>query len=716
MLRLKTLGSPVVEGSRGPLPGTAGQPKALALLALLAVAYERGLSRDRLVGYLWPDVPPKTAAHRLNQLLYALRRDLGSNDLFLGSSALRLNPDMVATDLADFAAALRRGELEQAMALYGGPFLDGFYLDEAPEFERWMEQERARLTKGYVSALETVASQAAGRTDLAAAVEWRRKLAQVDPLDSGAALRLVEVLNAAGSPGAALQVARVHQALRRQELDAAPDPAIAALVAQIRGPAPAHVPAVPAGPLRRHATTAVAVLPFVNMSPEPDNEYFSEGMSEALSNALAKIDGLHVASRTSACSFKDKREDVREIGQRLGVGALLEGSVQRAGTRLRITAQLIGTENGYQLWSAVYDRKLADVFDIQDELARAIVDALKLRLAGSGEEPVVQPGTKDLTAYTEYLRGQYWSSKRTPEGLRRAVKCYVSACTGDPAYALAYAGLAQTYHLLAIYGVEHPRDVYPMARVAARRAIELNESLAEAHVAAGCVALCYDWDWPRAEREFRRAIELNDNHAQAHHWLAWCMLIRGSTDDAVAVVRRAMELEPLSPIIHARGGQILAYANRNAESEAASLRALELDPSFGVAFETLSTTYTRREAGRYQEAAETLSRDAGAPGSVARYFLPWVHALMGHYDEAWRLLSELDLDPVNGRSPPTYSVQWLVAVHAALGDSEGAFRWLQRAVVDRVFSPTLPNVEEEFAPLRSDPRFATFQAAVGLPR
>jgi TolB-like protein/Tfp pilus assembly protein PilF len=487
----------------------------------------------------------------------------------------------------------------------------------------------------------------------------------------------------------------------------------AAAFAQALGGRSGHHTAV-AGARRLAIAATIAVLPFVNLSPASDDEYFSDGMSEELINALTKVGRLHVASRTSAFAFKGKTTDVREIGQRLGVGAVLEGSVRRSGTRLRITAQLVSTEDGYHLWSETYDREVGDVFAVQDELSRAIVDALQLQLTKSEDRLLVQPATQNLAAYTDYLRGRYYSSKRSPEGLRRAVECFTSAVAADPSYALAHAGLAESYHLLAIYGVLPPREVYPKARSAATRAIELNELLPEAHVPAGCVALCFDWKWAAAERELRRAIELNGSHAQAHHWLAWCLLITGRAADAAAAARRAMELEPLSPIIQARAGHILAYAGQSAESEAAILRALELNPQFLPAIETLSTLYTRRRVGRYKEAAEALSRVADVPGSNARYFLPWVCVLMGHVEEARQRLKALDFDPAEGRGPPTYTVVWLVAAHASLGDTDEAFRWLERAVADRVFTAPLIGVEEECDPLRGDPRFAALEAAVGL--
>jgi tetratricopeptide (TPR) repeat protein len=423
---------------------------------------------------------------------------------------------------------------------------------------------------------------------------------------------------------------------------------------------------------------------------------------------------LQVASRTSAFAFKGQTTDVREIGRRLGVSTVLEGSVRRMGARLRITAQLVSTESGYHLWSEAYDREVADVFAVQDELSRSIVDALKLQLTRSEDRPLVQPATQNLAAYTDYLRGRYWSAKRDPEDLQLAVKCFTSAVAADPGYALAHAGLAECYHLLAIYGVLPPKEAYPKARSAAARAIDLNELLPEAHVPAGCVALCYDWNWAAAERELRRAIELNGNHAQAHHWLAWCLLITRRTADAVAAARRAMEIEPLSPPIQARAGHILAYAGESAESEAGILRALELNPTFLPAIETLATLYTRRRVGRYQEAAEALTRVVDVPSSNARYFLPWVYALLGRPDEARLKLKALDLHPT-GRGPPTYTVVWLLAAHATLGDKDEAFRWLERAVTDRVFTAPLMNVEEECEPLRSDPRFAALEAAVGLP-
>jgi tetratricopeptide (TPR) repeat protein len=328
----------------------------------------------------------------------------------------------------------------------------------------------------------------------------------------------------------------------------------------------------------------------------------------------------------------------------------------------------------------------------------------------------VQPATPSLQAYTFYLKGRSAAVKRSPEGLRAAAEYFNHAVEADPGYALAYAGLAEAYHLLAIYGVTLPRETYPRARLAGQKALALNDQLAEAHLAASYSPLCFEWDWKAAELECRRAIELGPSLTQAHHWLAWCPVITGHKAEAAAVARRAMELEPFATVIHARAGHILAYAGFVEESEAASLRALELDPHSFVALETLATTYSRRAVGRYDEAVDVLIRASQTPGSTAPYFLPWVHAVRGDHRGARQCLEALQLDPRNDHIPPTYTSMWIVGALGALGAMDEAFRWLDRAIANRVFAGPMLGVEETYDTLRADPRFPMSLRAVGLDR
>jgi TolB-like protein len=391
MLRLRTLGGAVVQGESGPLGGAAAQRKSLALLALLAPGSERGMSRDKIVTYLWPDAEPVRAAHGMSQLLYALRRELGAEDLVLGTSELRLNPAVMTSDVAEFVAARRAGDLEQAVSLYGGPFLDGFYLTDAAEFERWVENERAGLARDYAEALETLAAQASVRGEHRQAAAWWRRLADHDPLSSRVTVHLMSTLAAAGNRAEAIEQARAYQDLIQRELDAEPNPAIIALAEQLRRKPAAAAPAVDRGA----ADLSIAVLPFASLSESAANNYFAEGLGEELMSALARVKGVRVVARSSAATLRNSDLDVREIGSRLGVRAFVEGTVRQADNRLRLSVRLVDAADGCHLWSERYEREVDETFAVQDQLTQAIVAGMqealgRLRQATSSESG--QPG------------------------------------------------------------------------------------------------------------------------------------------------------------------------------------------------------------------------------------------------------------------------------------------------------------------------------------
>jgi eukaryotic-like serine/threonine-protein kinase len=455
---------------------------------------------------------------------------------------------------------------------------------------------------------------------------------------------------------------------------------------------------------------ALAVLPFVNMSRDPENEYFSDGLTEELIGAFTKIPGLRVASRTSAFAFKGKGLDVREIGERLNVTVVLDGSVRRSGERLRLSAQLIGTGDGYHIWSETYDRHLADIFEIQDELSRAIVGALKVKLVGS-QTAVLRPPTTNLVAYNAYLRGRFFWNKRTPDAFRKGIECFEQAIAADPGYALPHAGIADSYHTLAIYGVVPPMEAYPKARAAAIRTLELDGQRAEAHTSSAYVSLCFDWDFPEAEQAFKRAIELDPAYAPAHHWNAWHWIIRGRKDKAVAEARRAMELEPLSPLMQVRPGQILRYAGELDEAFAAAQRAAELDPTFWPAYEQMGAILMQRQ--QFGEAVDILRRGAPYPGSLTPYLLPWLHALAGQTSEAQTLLDRLRRDPATARFPG-YSGGFVAAALGTMGDLDDGFRWIDRLYDERQFIILLARIEPCFAAFRDDPRYDSLVRRVGL--
>lgn len=375
MLRIRMLGGAVVEGTAGAILGAAAQRKSLALLALLAATGDRGMSRDKIVAYLWPETDPERASHRLTQLLYALRRDCGADDLFAGSSELRLSPARVESDVQQFAAARSAGAFEEAVGLYFGPFLDGFFLADAPEFERWIDNERAGLSGDYAEALEALAAEAGARGDQQRAAHWWQRLANHDPLSSRVTVHLMSALAAAGNRAAALERARAYQESLQRELEASPNPAVLALAERLRRH-PMEDPVRPAAPVR----LLIAVLPFANLSPPPRNDRFAEGLTEELTSALAQLEGVGVAARTSVNVIQTAGIDAREIGNRLNVRALVEGSVRQSGNQVRLHAQLVDVTDGCSLWSARYERLVEDAFAVQDELTGLIVQGVSAAL------------------------------------------------------------------------------------------------------------------------------------------------------------------------------------------------------------------------------------------------------------------------------------------------------------------------------------------------
>ena len=447
--------------------------------------------------------------------------------------------------------------------------------------------------------------------------------------------------------------------------------------------------------------TSIAVLPFVNMSAERENEYFSDGMTEELINALSKVEGLRVAARTSAFAFKGKEADVREVGEKLRVATVLAGSVRRAGTRLRVTAQLMDAKQGVQLWSETYDRELADVFAVQDELSRAIVGALRVTLAGEQDEPLVSRPTESLEAYHLYLQGRYSWNQRTEAGLKQAVRYFERAITMDSDYAQAYAGLADAYVLLPERGPTRPAEVYPKAEAAALRALALDSTLAEAHTSLGYVLEVKEWEWQGAEQAFRRAIALNPSYATAHHWYGECLSVTGRPDEALAELERALSLDPLSPQIRAQTGLQL-YRMRRYDAAIARLRnTLDLHPRSAQAHDWLGRTYLLKgmhaEAITEMEAAVNLA----ARGSWELATLAYVYAVTDRREKAHGIRVELE-----ERSRHQYvSPLAFARIFTGLGEKDKAFAWLDKAVDAHDPNLLFGVFDQLWDPLRSDPRY-----------
>ena len=456
---------------------------------------------------------------------------------------------------------------------------------------------------------------------------------------------------------------------------------------------------------------SIAVLPFVNIGADPNNEPFSDGMSEELITALANVDGLRVTARTSAFSFKGKQVDVREIGNKLNVSYVLEGSVRRAGSQLRVSAQLINAATGYHLWSDEYDRDARDVFAVQDEIARAIVGALRVKLSGAATTALVKPPTENPEAHDLYLKGRYFFAKRDSTSLRKAQDFFGQAIQKDSSYALAWSGLSDAYSHIGVFGYVPPRVVYANAKAAALRALELDSALAQAHTSLGFIALFYDWDWPTAGRQLDRALALDPRYPDAHLFHGWYFVATNRMDDAIREVQTAVNLDPFSSVNNARLATMLFLARRYDEVLAQSRRVMELDSMFQghVGRAELARAYLW--LGR---CAESLAALKGAPGLAVvmwRGLLGYTYARCGRRAQGLAELARLRAEARKGRYVSHYS---LAMIHAGLGDNERALAELDSAYVERPWPMFTLRVDPTFDGLRAEPRFGRLLKKVGL--
>jgi TolB-like protein/Tfp pilus assembly protein PilF len=442
---------------------------------------------------------------------------------------------------------------------------------------------------------------------------------------------------------------------------------------------------------------SIAVLPFVNMSGDRENEYFSDGITEELIHALANVEGIRVSSRTSAFAFKGKDVGVRKISEELNVATVLEGSVRREGGSVRVTAQLVNAADGYHIWSKTYDRELRNMFALEDELARSIAQALAPRLGAREPAALVRPPTASTAAHDDYLKGRYVWNQRTPESLRKAISFFQQAIAEDPSYALAYAGLADSYLLLNHYAPSPSAELLPKAKAAARRALELDGTLAEAHASLGQIGYT-EYDLSTAERELRRAIQLDPRYATAHHWYAVLLGERGRVTEARTEIDRARQLDPTSLIINYISALLHNWAHEYPKAIEDAKKTLEMDERFGAARINLVIAYT--QTGRYAEALREV--DALEHDDFWFAMRGYILAVSGQHDAARRVLAELMDRARRGHVSP-YAV---AIIHAGLGEKDAAFAWLDKDYAERDDMLLRLKVEPPWDSLRSDSRFA----------
>jgi adenylate cyclase len=460
-----------------------------------------------------------------------------------------------------------------------------------------------------------------------------------------------------------------------------------------------------------HLSASIAVLPFVNMSSEPQNEYFCDGMAEELINAFTKIEKLRVAARTSAFSFKGKEVDVREIGRRLNVGTVLEGSVRKAGNKLRITAQLVNVTDGYELWSERWDREMEDVFEIQDEISLAIVDVLKLKLLGEEKAVLLKRYTDNAEAYRLYLQGRFHWDSRTPEGIDRGLTYFQQAIDLDRNYALAYSGMADCYlHRGGRIGLP-PQEGMPKAKAAATKALAIDDSLAEAHTSLATAYAYYDWNWPEAEKEYRRAIELNPNYTEAHHSYSHYLTAMARTEESLRESKRALELEPINVAMNVHLGWHYLQSRDYDQAIAQLLRKLNLDSNDLLSHLYLGLAYEQK--GMLEEAIAELRKAVSLSELSTESLAALGHAygVSGRSDEAQTILTQL-----KETSEKSYVCTYFIAtVYLGLGEEDETFEWLNRAYDEREQWLIYLQVEPKLDSLRLDPRFADLVRRVGLP-
>jgi len=457
------------------------------------------------------------------------------------------------------------------------------------------------------------------------------------------------------------------------------------------------------------AQKSIAVLPFVNMSADKNDEYLSDGVSEELITALSKITGLQVKARTSSFAFKGKNEDIQKIGELLHVSHLLEGSVAKAGNKLRITAQLIQTSDGNHLWSDTYDRDMQDIFAVRSEVAQQVAATLKIRLLGEEKRKIDKKPTENIEAYNLYRQGRYYGDNVSEEGIKKALPFFQQAIQKDPRFAMAYAGMADTY-VAAADAFIAPREAFSKAKEAALKAIELDDTLAEAHASLGLVHYHYDWDWAAAEKEFKRALVLNPQSAWSYTLYTQFLGGMGRVDEANDQGRRALEIDPLSATARWCLGWAFLNAGQSDEAIEQLSKAVELNPNSAWARTFLGRAYlTKGMQQRGIEEMETARRD-GPDDVFVLGLLGYGYAVTGRRADAFKVLHSLD--EMEGRRYVSRTAR--VYVYAGLGDKDKAFEWLEKAYQERSDALAWFRQEPESKSLRSDPRFATLMRKIGF--
>ncbi len=718
-LTIKLLGRFEVLRDGKPIPEEAwGRRKTKTLLKVLLTDPGRVFTQDQLIEALFEGKNPKNAVENLYGRVSELRRALqpglkrGNESQFIIRQGQGYCFDAEGpcwTDTSEFLKYFASGAehhkngrhakaidaYEEAIRLYQGELL------ETDLYEEWTIESRDEWRERYINTLTQLAEDCAHLGDCHRAATACREAFNLQPWRESVLQQLMTYHQTAGERSEALQAYRQGVAALKRELDVAPSAETEALHNEILRQLP---PAARAEYDKRR----IAVLPMINTSPNPEDEYFADGMTEELIYTLSQVHELKVIAQTSALSYKNTRKTIAQIGRELNIGTILEGSVRKAANNVRITVQLVDVASEEHLWSQEYDRPLRDIFSIQSDIAQQVTGALRMRLTGTLAQRMGEEPTANLDAYISYLKGRHFMAKRTLGDIEKAGECFKRAIELDPNYALAYAGLAQHYMLLASYRPLKPKTAFPLAKAAAEKALEIDDSCAEALTTLAWLRFHQDRDPAAAEREYKHVISLHPNSAEAHRRYSMQLRDLARFDEAIEEIKKALELDPVSLVANATLGSALRQARLYDEAIEVLRETIELDPSFSVAHLILGQCYYGK--GMYEEALAEMEKAKTFPPSQLMPRIGVVYAAMGRKDRAREILDESIEDLKHGY----VSLVPLTCLCFALGETDQGFRYLEEAYEEADVLLCGLKVSLLYDCVRSDPRFTSLLKGMGL--
>ena len=759
-VHLTTLNGVSVQDAHGrPLPSVLAQSKRLALLIYLAAAGGRARRRDVVISLFWPELDDEHARGALRQALTYLRRALGDGVILSRAEDLWIDPARIELDSLKFEQACSQGSVEEAITFYKSDFLEGFFVtDGAPELERWVDDERARLRRLAHKACSEIAraKEALGlRTE---AVSWARRATALAPNDEAELRRLILLLADLGDRAGAVEAYDAFARRLAADFEVEPAAETQALIQRVRTQTAtvgithgaqdnaAKVPAIPAVPsprvtpvsIRRRPAAVtyliiigllafagyiavffagrqtgatdnlrIVVLPIAVLDGDTAQSYLADGLTEQLITELAQLPGIEVINRRTMMEFRSARARVTDIMRTLNADAVLTASIQRLADTTHMTAQLVLAGDEKAIWARSFDGSRADLLRLQQRIALSAARSL-------GVDVERDPGTgsaRDPAALDRYIRARYAWNQRGQGPLLKSIDLFRQALDIDPTFALAYSGMGDAYVQLGYGSYLRPDDAFLKARAAAERALDLDSTLAEPHATLAFVALYYDWNWDTARQEFERALARNPSYATAHEWAGLFEAAMGRFDDAIKHERRAQELDPLSVPIAGTAGWVLFYSDRLNDAERELQIVLRQNSAFPLGHLYLGRVFEARgqlDSALAQYAATGALRE-WVPTIAARAY---AFGRQQNQEQARAELAHL-----NNLAQTQYVTAYAVAlVHTALAQPDSAFAWLDRAVAERTHWLVWLNRDRRWAPLRSDPRFAKLVQRVGLPR